>query len=173
MVSGLAKGIDQAAHRGALEAGGDTMAVLGTPLNRVYPAEHKSLQQLIGEAGLLVTQFTPSGKVQPYNFPLRNATMSGLSLGTIVVEASETSGALIQARKCLQQGRKLFIPQSAIDNPSLSWPKTYRDRGAIVFSEVDPVLAEAKELIANNSDLWVSQDPAHLSCSLKLTTSKP
>lgn len=139
--SGLALGIDEAAHLGALEAGGVTIAVIGTPLTRVYPREHSGLQERIGFVGAVVSQFHPASKTLPLCFPLRNATMSGLSLGTVVIEASETSGALVQARKALQQGRKVFIPKSAVDDARLRWPKQYADqRGAYVFSTIDDLV---------------------------------
>ena len=140
VASGLARGIDAYAHRGALAAGGLTLAVLGTPLTRVYPREHEGLQEIISETGLLVSQFYPGARVREFFFPMRNAVMSGLSLGTIVVEASETSGALIQARECLKQGRKLFIPRSAVANPNLAWPRQFESKGAVIFSEVDDLL---------------------------------
>lgn len=140
VTSGLALGIDEAAHLGALEHGGDTVAVLGTPVDRVYPPEHAELQKIISETGALVSQFHPGARVQRYFFPMRNAVMSGLSMGTVVVEASETSGALIQARKCLQQGRKLFIPQSTLERRDLKWPKMYVERGAHVFQTIDELL---------------------------------
>jgi DNA processing protein len=149
VVSGLARGIDEEAHRGALEIGGDTAAVLGTPLTRTYPSEHAELQSLIGTVGALLSQFHPGAGVKRHFFPMRNATMSGLCLGTVVVEASETSGALIQARKCLQQGRKLFIPQSALENPRLTWPKRFLQQGAHSFRAVDDLMRvlEAEHLI--------------------------
>jgi DNA processing protein len=140
VVSGLAKGIDTAAHVGCIEAGGQTVAVIGTPLNEQYPKENASLQELIGATGAVVSQFAPGSTTTRASFPIRNATMSGLALGTVVVEASETSGALIQARKALQQGRRLFIPRSAIENKALSWPEHYAKRGAIVFSDIDELV---------------------------------
>ncbi|MBV8299194.1 MAG: DNA-protecting protein DprA [Candidatus Eremiobacteraeota bacterium] len=140
VVSGLAKGIDTAAHTGCIEAGGRTVAVVGTPLTQAYPKENFDLQNLIGHTGAVVSQFAPGATVTRASFPLRNATMSGLSLGTVVIEASETSGALIQARRALQQGRRLFIPRSAVDNEALSWPKHYAGRGAVVFSDIDELV---------------------------------
>ena len=156
VVSGLAAGIDTAAHRGTLDIGGRTIAVLGTPLNRAYPKENAALQGHIAHVGALVSQFHPASNTTPLCFPLRNATMSGLCLGTVVIEASESSGALIQAQQCLSQKRKLFIPRSAVENPDLSWPKKHLARGATMFSSVDelvetleregllPALAEAE-----------------------------
>jgi DNA processing protein len=160
VVSGLARGIDEAAHRGALEVGGDTVAVLGTPLTRAYPQEHAPLQALIGGVGCLVSQFHPAAGVRRHFFPLRNATMSGLCLGTVVVEASETSGALIQARKCLQQRRKLFIPQSAVDDTRLTWPRRFLERGAHVFRTIDDLLQvlESEGLFQKSQDERISAE---------------
>lgn len=141
VVSGLAKGIDTAAHRGALDFGGPTVAVIGTPLDRAYPQENGWLQQAIAQDGVVVSQFAPGTRTERFFFPMRNATMSGLSLATVVIEASDTSGALIQARKSLAQGRKLFIPRSALERESISWPKTYACRpGAHVFDSVDSLM---------------------------------
>lgn len=139
--SGLARGIDAAAHEGALDLGGVTIAVLGTPLTKVYPKEHAELQERIGMVGALVSQFHPAAKTLPLSFPLRNATMSGLSLGTVVIEASETSGALNQARKALTQKRKLFIPRSAVDDTRLTWPRKYADLGATIFAHIDDLVS--------------------------------
>ncbi len=141
VASGLAKGIDAAAHQGTILAKGTTIAVLGTPLNQVYPREHAELQGQIAIEGLLVSQFAPSMAVQRYNFPQRNATMSGISLATVVIEAGETSGALIQADYAIKQGRIVFIPQSAVDNGNLQWPKKFlaRSRNAFKFSTIEEV----------------------------------
>jgi DNA processing protein len=138
--SGLAAGIDAAAHEGALDVGGVTIAVIGTPLTKVYPKQNAALQERIGTVGALVSQFHPGAKTLPLCFPLRNATMSALSLGTVVIEASETSGALIQARKALQQDRKLFIPRSAVENPRLAWPRKFEALGAHVFAHIDDLI---------------------------------
>lgn len=161
VASGLARGIDRAAHEGALSVGGDTIAVLGTPLDRVYPPEHASLQERIRRFGLLVSQFYPGAGVRRHYFPMRNAVMSGLSLGTVVIEASEGSGALIQARQCLNQGRKLFIPRSAVENPNLTWPRSYLKRpGAYEFSSVDELVGvlEREGLLPQERD---SREYAH------------
>ena len=168
--SGLALGIDAAAHTGALRVGGNTFAVIGTPLHKVYPREHNELQELIARVGAVVTQFYPGAAVTKFNVPMRNAVMSGLSLGTVVVEAGETSGALIQARKCLQQGRKLFIPQSAVDNPAITWPKTFLNRGAVRFSTIEEVMEAIEEFLPRgNSSNTPFQGDIEV-CSLKLTT---
>lgn len=157
VASGLAKGIDRAAHEGALESNTPTIAVLGTPITKAYPKENEKLQQIIGSRGLLVSQFHPSAPVNRWNFPMRNAVMSGLCLATVVVEAGETSGALIQADYAIKQDRFVFIPQSAIDNQKLIWPKKYvEQRGAFSFSRID-------ELIAKLEDSKVIDSPRSIS----------
>ena len=125
VVSGLAKGVDTAAHRGAIDAGGATMAVIGTPLTRVYPAENADLQEAIYTEHLLVSQFAPGARTYPSDFPKRNRVMATLSDASVIVEASDTSGTLHQAAECGRLGRWLFIMQSVIDNPSLTWPAKF------------------------------------------------
>lgn len=138
--AGLAKGIDTATHKTALENGGRTIAVIGTPINQYYPKENKDLQLSIEEKGLVVSQFPPCNPVYRCNFPTRNGTMSGISLATIIMEAGETSGALRQADYALKQGRDVLIPQSAINNSSISWPKKYIKKGAHAFKNLKEVL---------------------------------
>lgn len=139
VVSGLANGIDTAAHLGAIKSGGKTVAVIGTPLNHYYPKENRLLQQLIAENHLLVSQFPFNHPVQRWNFPHRNNTMSGLSQATVIVEASETSGALIQAKQCLKQGRRLFMLRNLLENPELRWPAQYIDKGAVALGEISDI----------------------------------
>lgn len=160
VASGLAYGIDKAAHEGTIDARKPTIAVIGTPLNKVYPKEHYQLQRYIGENGLVISQFAPGFPVNKWNFPLRNATMSGISIATIVVEAGETSGALIQAREALKQGREVFIPRSAIDNPNLKWPKKFvYEYGANKFSTIDDLMEQLhrKKLIRSLHEVPKSQ----------------
>lgn len=125
IVSGLAKGVDGNAHRAALEAGGRTAAVIGTPLEQAYPAEHKELQQEIAEHHLLLSPFAAGSRVFPANFPKRNRVMAALTDGTVIIEASDSSGTLHQAVECERLGRWLFILQSVVDNPALEWPKRF------------------------------------------------
>lgn len=147
IVSGLAEGIDTIAHKAAIHYGGKTIAVIGTPLDQFYPKSNIALQTQIMNEHLLVSQVPfmkyklQNPTVNKFFFPERNKTMSALSLGTIIVEAGETSGSLIQARAAIQQGRKLFILNSCFENPMITWPKTYLDKGAIKVKTIQDVLS--------------------------------
>lgn len=147
VVSGLAKGIDSAAHKAAIERNGRTIAVIGTPLGTVYPKENASLQAEIAEKFLLVSQVPVlryASQAVPQNrlfFPERNITMSALTEGTIIVEAGETSGTLTQARAALHQGRKLFILDSCFQRSDITWPSRYESEGAIRVRSPDDIWA--------------------------------
>lgn len=134
VVSGLAHGIDRAAHEGAIEAGGSTVAVLGTPLDKQYPEENAELQERIGREYLLVSQFDFGKPVQPRNFPMRNRTMALLTDATVIVEAGEKSGTLHQGWEALRLGRVLFLMESVAEDPKLSWPGEMVRYGAQVLS---------------------------------------
>lgn len=150
--AGLAKGIDTATHSAALRFGGKTIAVIGTPINQYYPKENKELQIEIENRGLVISQFPPCNKVNRWNFPIRNATMSGISLATIIMEAGETSGALKQADYALKQKRRVLIPKSAIDNNSVSWPEKYVSKGAKVFETLKDALTTLNDVeLLNNT----------------------
>jgi DNA processing protein len=148
VVSGLAKGIDTVAHNAAIEAGGLTIAVLGTPITECYPAENAELQKRIADDFLAVSQIpiVRYSKQTPHGnrlfFPERNITMSALTEATVIVEAGNTSGTLIQARHALQQKRKLFILNSCFEKPELTWPSKYLDQGAIRVSDFDEIRAQ-------------------------------
>lgn len=146
--SGLARGIDTQAHMAALQHNNCmTVSVIGTSLAKAYPAENSKLQEWIAEKGLVISQFAPSEKVQRWFFPMRNAVMSGISLATVVIEAGETSGALKQADYALKQGRYVFIPQSALDNDSIEWPRKYIQRpGAYSFRKINELLEKLQNV---------------------------
>lgn len=145
--SGLATGVDTVAHQTAIESGGETVAVIGTPLDHVYPKENAELQRQIARDFLLISQVpvllyaSRSWKWNRLFFPERNVTMSALTQATIIVEAGETSGTLIQARAALAQGRKLFILESNFHKPELTWPHRYAERGAIRVKEFEDIQA--------------------------------
>lgn len=147
VVSGLAQGIDTVAHTTAIEAKGRTVAVLGTPITSCYPPGNKDLQRLIADEFLVISQvpivrYSRQGpKGNRFFFPERNVTMSALTEATVIVEAGNTSGTLIQARHAIQQSRKLFILDSCFRNPELTWPAKYLERGAIRVSEFDEIRA--------------------------------
>jgi DNA processing protein len=115
VVSGLAAGIDTAAHTAALDNNGRTLAVIGTGLTRVYPPQNHALQRKIAEQCAVISQFWPDAPPTKRSFPMRNATMSGIALATVVVEASETSGARTQARLALAHGRPVFLTNALVE----------------------------------------------------------
>lgn len=144
--SGLAAGIDAAAHQAAIECGGFTIAVTGTPLWLSYPKENAALQKEIVKNHLLISQVpVVSYEEKGINFtrlffPERNITMAALSAATIIVEAGETSGTLKQAKAALKQGRKVFILNNNFENPRLTWPRKLEENGAIRVHEIDDIL---------------------------------
>jgi DNA processing protein len=148
IVSGLAEGVDTEAHTAALAAKGETIAVIGTPLNHVYPKSNAGLQEQIARDHLLISQVpleryeAQNFRVNRFFFPERNKTMSALTEATIIVEAGETSGTLVQAREALKQKRKLFILNSCFERPDLTWPKRFEAEGAIRVREYDDIRRE-------------------------------
>lgn len=148
VVSGLARGIDTAAHRGALEAGGTTIAVMGSGIDVIYPPENEGLARSISASGAVLSEFPPGTAPLRQNFPMRNRVISGISLGTVVVEAAGTSGALITAGFALEQNRSVFaVPGS----PGVSGSKgTNRllKQGARLVESVDDIMEEIEPQIA-------------------------
>lgn len=147
VVSGLAEGIDRAAHSAALDCGGRTIAVIGTPLGQIYPRENRELQERIAAEHLVISQVPVlryGRQAPPQNrlfFPERNVTMSALTEATVIVEAGETSGTLTQARAALHQGRKLFILESCFANRALTWPARFEAEGAVRVRRMDDIWA--------------------------------
>ena len=151
VVSGLAAGIDTAAHHSALAAGGRTVAVIGTGLRRVYPTQNAALQAEIAERGLVISQFWPDAPPSKTSFPQRNAVMSGYSLATVVIEAAYRSGARMQARLALEHGRRVFLMRSLMTH---EWAREYASRPNTtvidgpedVFGRLDSLVPTAGEL---------------------------
>ena len=135
VISGLAEGIDTAAHHSAIACGGWTIAVLGTPLDKVYPKKNRSLQDLLSKEHLAVSQFPPGSKISKSNFPMRNRTMALICDLSVIVEAGETSGSHSQGWETLRLGRPLFLMKAVAEGESLKWPKEMMKFGAQVLSD--------------------------------------
>lgn len=145
IVSGLAAGIDTEAMQSTIKHGGHLIGVIGTPINEYYPKENKPLQDEVAQKHLLLSHvpFFKYSKqpfaTKKFYFPERNAVMAAVSDATVIVEASETSGTLTQARACMEMGRKLFILNSCFES-GLKWPRSYEERGAIRVNTIDDIL---------------------------------
>jgi DNA processing protein len=151
VISGLAAGIDTAAHTAALEAGARTVAVIGTGIDRVYPAQNADLQEEIAAKGLVISQFLPGSSPTKASFPMRNAVMSGYALATVVVEAAHRSGARMQARLALQHGRHVFLMRSLLEH---DWARDYAERpGVTVVETADDVFVGLQRLASEPTDL--------------------
>jgi len=140
IVSGLALGIDTAAHKGAIASGGRTIAVIGTPLDRFYPPQNTELQKEIMRSHLVISQFPIGHKTMPRDFPFRNRTMALISDATVIIEAGETSGTLHQGWEALRLGRSLFIWRTILENKKLNWPQEMLNYGAMVISDPKEML---------------------------------
>jgi DNA processing protein len=164
IVSGLARGIDAAAHRGALSAGGRTIAVLGSGVAQIYPPEHKSLADEVAAQGAVVSESPPRSQPLSGSFPQRNRIISGISLGVIVVEASTHSGALITARHAMEQNREVFAVPGRVDNRMAHGCHRLLRDGAKLVESADDVLEELGPLVAAtpNSSGQVVHHPAEL-----------
>ena len=144
VVSGLARGIDAAAHRAALDAGGRTIAVLGSGLNRLYPSEHRRLAERIAANGAVISELPLDAPPLPGHFPMRNRVIAGMTLGTIVVEAAVRSGSLITARHALEQNREVFALPGSIDSPTTLGVHRLIQQGAKLVTSVDDVIEELR-----------------------------
>lgn len=134
VLSGLAEGIDTAAHESAIGAGGRTIGVIGTGLDKAYPVKNRPLQARIAREHLLVSQFRMGTPIQKKNFPMRNRTMALLTDATIIVEAGESSGTLHQGWEALRLGRLLFLDEKVVETRGLRWPDEMMNYGAQVIA---------------------------------------
>jgi DNA processing protein len=159
VVSGLARGIDTAAHQGALAAKGRTIAVLGTGLHYIYPAENRELAEKISTSGAVVTEFSMDTTPDRQTFPMRNRIISGLSFGLLVVEAGANSGALISASQAADQGRSLYAVPGPIDRPNSFGSNRLIQQGAKLVMSVDDILEDLQTLFPKPPELVTSQPP--------------
>ena len=150
ITSGLALGVDAAAHRGALMAQGPTIAVCATGLDRVYPARHKALAEEIDRSGLLISEFAPGTAPRAEHFPRRNRLISGLALGVLVVEAARNSGSLITARLAAEQGRDVFAIPGSIHNVMARGCHQLIRNGAKLVESVDDILPPVETAAASS-----------------------
>jgi DNA processing protein len=147
VISGLARGIDSLAHQAALQAGGRTLAVLGSGINVTYPPENRRLAAAISQQGAVLSEFPLDTKPDRWNFPRRNRIISGLSLGTLVVEASTSSGTLHTARHALEQGREVFAVPGRADAPNSQGTNGLIKSGAKLVESIADILAELPEAV--------------------------
>lgn len=160
VISGLARGIDAAAHKGALTGQGSTVAILGTGIDRIYPAFHDQLAVEIAEKGLLVSSFPPGAPPEKWHFPRRNRIIAALSLGCVVVEASLTSGSIITARIAADLGREVFALPGSIHSPLSRGCHQLLREGAQLVETVHDILSEIPDfrLLARQPDLFPPVD---------------
>ena len=140
VVSGLAAGVDAAAHQAAMDTGGRTIAVIGTPLDVAYPHQNEHLQHRIARDHLVVSQYPPGYPTMKSNFPRRNRLMALMVDASVIVEAGETSGSLSQGWEALRLNRDLFIMRSVLDRPDLTWPAKMQAYGAQVLDDPQQLL---------------------------------
>jgi DNA processing protein len=171
VISGLARGIDRVAHESALQAGGQTLAVLGSGINVVYPPENRRLFEHICANGAVMSEFPFDTKPDRWNFPRRNRIISGLALGTLVVEATIRSGSLHTARHALEQGREVFAIPGRIDVPSSQGTNQLIKQGAKLVETLDDIVEEFPEAVRRSAqryrvpadDIMTAQTAADLS----------
>ncbi len=154
IVSGMARGIDTAAHRGALMVNGRTTAVLGSGLGRIYPPENIKLSQRIAQKGAVISEFPMMAEPEPHNFPIRNRLISGISLGTVVVEATRRSGSLITARLAAEQNREVFAVPGSVTSFKSTGTHSLLKQGAKLVEHAQDIVEELSFAIGlNNKDV--------------------
>ncbi|WP_069164872.1 DNA-processing protein DprA [Nocardia altamirensis] len=159
VLSGLAAGIDTAAHTATIAAGGRPIGVIGTGINQIYPAANRELHARVSATGALVSQFLPDAPPQKHNFPIRNATMSGLGLASVVIEAGEHSGARLQARLSVEHGRPVIMTDLVV--AATAWARDLVGRpGVYVAANVAEVLHLVEDLVATDASVPALTDPA-------------
>ena len=158
IVSGMARGIDSVAHKGAMRAGGRTIAVLGSGHNNIYPPENKGLYNDIVERGAVITELPDYIGPRPWNFPKRNRIISGMTLGVVVVEARVKSGSLITANFALEQGREVFAIPGTVSSTRSSGTNALIKEGAKLVSNVEDILDELSCIIKEYKTNFVTKE---------------
>ncbi|UCG14170.1 MAG: DNA-processing protein DprA [Deltaproteobacteria bacterium] len=162
VVSGMARGIDSAAHQGALAGGGRTLAVLGTGLDVIYPAENNELYHRIAASGAVISEFALGTPPEPGNFPVRNRLISGLALGVVVVEATAKSGSLITARLALEQGRQVFAVPGPVDRQGVAGPHRLIKEGAKLVERAEDIVEELLPMVSHRPEVGMVETEATL-----------
>ena len=168
IVSGMARGIDTAAHEGALMGQGKTIAVLGCGLDRIYPAENEKLYHRIAQTGAVVSEFALGAKPEAHHFPLRNRIISGMSLGTVVVEASRKSGSLITARLAAEQNREVFAVPGSVQSFKSTGTHTLIKQGAKLVEHAQDIVEELAPLtsLLQTREVSLQKDTADVEAAL-------
>jgi DNA processing protein len=160
IVSGMARGIDTYAHKGAIKQGGRTIAVMGSGFNHIYPKENKKLAEEISGSGAVISEFSMNAEPLKQNFPRRNRVISGVSLGTLVIEAARNSGALITADFALEQGREVFALPGEVDSGTSFGPNELIKQGAKLVSCVEDILEEFDSVGQKHAEAKITIDKA-------------